>query len=336
MSAKSRETILSEVMPRLRAEHADGVVSRPELVAECARVGLSQPPPWLVSTPVANRRGYYDVSAFFEDRPGVASLRAEVAEDTRTDAEVDSHIGEKFDVLDRMATGLAHGTFRALFVSGPPGIGKTWTAEVILEAAKARGMSYEKVSGYARATGLYRKLWENREANQIILIDDCDSVFADEVALNLLKAACDTTQRRTLAWRSETEFEDEMGEEIPRHFEYHGRIVFVTNLDFDAMARSGSRLAPHLAAMMSRSFYLDLNLSHREVLSRVVSVARKTEILGAHTAKEKEKIVSYVRDNAEKMREVSLRALIKLSQILSATKSDADFKRISDATLLRR
>lgn len=333
MSVKSREIVLSVVIPRLLSEHADGIVSRGEVMAELSRAGVPDQP-WVYANKAPNRRGYYDVSSFADERNGVSEIRAEVAEDKRTPDEVERDVEDRFAVLDRMASGLADGKFRAVFISGPPGVGKTWTAEKILNEAK--DVTYEKITGYSRATGLYKLLYENREANQIVLLDDCDSIFSDETALNLLKAACDTTARRSLHWRSEKEFEDGFGEEIPKHFEYNGRIVFVTNLDFDSISQGGGRMAPHLSAMMSRSFYLDLNLSHREILTRVLAVAKKSAILASHNAKEKERIVSFVKEHAETLREVSLRVLVKLSQILTATKTDADFLRIAKATLLRR
>lgn len=331
---KTRAAILREVVAVLRQSYPDGITPRGALLAETTRIGLSQPPPWLVT--VSPRRGWYDLSGFFADVDReVGAQDSAVVEDSRTDADVDRDVSSRFATLDRVASGVASGIFRALIISGPPGVGKTWTVEEII--SKASGIEYEKVSGYSRATGLFRALWEHKDPNHVVVIDDCDSVFQDENALNLLKVACETgTSDRVLAWRAETDFEDEVGEDIPRKFVFEGRVVFVTNLDFDALSRAGGRLAVHLSALCSRSLYLDLNMSRREVLSRVLSVARTSKILAAHNEKEKEKIVSYVRERASQMREVSLRALVKLSQILTATKSEADFVRIADATLTRR
>lgn len=330
----TRAIILREVVQVLRAKFPNGHVTRNALLAETTRIGLSQPPPWLVSTRV--RTGVYDLSPFFADadKESPVADRAE-EDDVRTDADVLAFVRGKFDTLDQLARGVVASNFRALIISGPPGIGKTWGAEEILARAGWDQIA-GKISGYSRATGLYRSLWLNRDPDKIIVIDDCDSVANDENALNLLKAACDTTKKRYLAWRAETDFEDEMGEDIPRHFEFLGRIIFITNLDLDSMSKSGGRLAPHLKAMVDRSLYLDLNLSRREILARVVEVAHSSKILAQHNQKEKDRIVTYVRENSERMREVSLRSLIKLSQILFATKSEADFVRISDATLLRR
>lgn len=330
---RSRDVVFQKVIPRLRELHPDGIVPRTVLMAEIERAGLPFQP-WLTS--VTAGRGKYDLSSYYTlaaDVHGGADQGEEV--DTRSDSDVDRDVTDRFSALERLSRGVADGKFRALVLSGPPGVGKSYGVERILSTQ--RGIIYERVTGYARATGLYKLLYEHRESDHVLLFDDCDSIFNDEVALNLLKSACDSTARRSLAWRSEKIFDSDVdGGDIPRHFEFHGRVVFVTNIDFEQRARIDTRLAPHLQAMISRAFYLDLQMTQRETLSRVLSVARDSEILKDHTVPDKSRIVSYVKDNAERMREISLRSLIKLSQIISQTRAHEDFLRLANATMLRR
>lgn len=356
---KSRARVLAIVIPRLKAAYPKAVVPRGALVAELSRAGIPYQPWLAVAAKNADgsaNRGHYDLSEYYSmaidaeghqlDAPTPASVSSET--DSRTDAEVDRYVNDKFSSLERMAQGVVSGIFRAVILSGPPGVGKSFAIENILaHAASQSGLDYERITTYSRATGLYKALYENRDTSDVILIDDCDSIFQDDISLSILKGACDSTAKRVIQWRSERDFEDELGEKIPRHFVYNGRIVFVTNLNFDAMSRTNGRLAPHLAAMMSRSFYVDLSLTPRETLARVLSVAAKSEVLKASTPHDRERICGYLIKNARVMREISIRSLILLQQIIQAekpadskpesvAKAEANFQRIANATLLRR
>lgn len=256
---------------------------------------------------------------------------------------MEKQVRERFAALDTLTAGVISGAFRALILSGPPGCGKSYRLEQMLErereksasyADESRRLKYERVSGFSRATGLYRLLWEHRESNSVLMVDDCDSIFSDEVALSLLKCACDSSRTRYVAWRSESVMVDDGGEPLPRHFEFRGRFIFVTNLDFEGRSKSDRGLAPHLQALLSRSYYVDLHLTPRELLSRVLDVS--TEILKGLQTWEREKILSYIREQAGIMRELSLRTVVKARQIWEQTKNESVFRRIADLTLVSR
>ena len=187
-------------------------------------------------------------------------------------------------------------------------------------------IKFESVRGFVRATGLFKLLWEHREKGSVLMFDDADSVFADETALNLLKGALDTTKKRTISWRSEKAFEDATGGEIPQSFDFDGSVIFVTNLNFQRAVASNNRLAPHMEALMSRSFYLDLNLTTtRELIVRIQSVVKHSSILStmglSKTAQKT--IMAYIVENTTRLRELSLRSVIKLGTIMRVAKDDA-------------
>jgi hypothetical protein len=258
-----------------------------------------------------------------------------------TDEEIESEINSRFASLDLMTYGVVKQDFRALIVSGNPGTGKTYTLEYILQsAADASKILFTGIRGFVRATGLYRLLWEHREKECVLMFDDADSIFQDEVALNLLKAALDTTKKREISWRSEKVFEDEGGETIPQTFQFNGAVIFVSNIDFQRAVAQGSKISPHLEALMSRSYYLDLNMrSVRELIVRIKSVVAHSDILSGIGIKKKDQseIVKYIEENQNKLREVSLRAVIKLGNIWKAANGDNDrFLKMANATTLIR
>lgn len=282
-------------------------------------------------------RGVYDISEF------VSNSTSDVAVPTvehKTDAELISAQRNRFKTLDRMASGVVAGRVRSMIVSGPAGIGKTYTIEGILEAAESEGtIKYEKISGFVKATGLFKSLWNNRHENCVILIDDADSAFDDEVALNLLKAALDTNKRRMISWRSEKIFMDEVGDEIPSSFEYRGSMIFITNKNFEQIIAQGKAMAPHFQALISRSFYIDLNFeSNREYILRIEDILTSTDLaytLGL-TQSDTAYLIDFVKKNQKRMRELSLRVVLKMANLLAFADSQADFESMAEDAVLRR
>jgi hypothetical protein len=333
-----QEIFAKEVLPRATKNGTNPIISRKELHAICRQFGLEYIP--IHAQTVKAGRGMFDLSHLITGGHALAqgSPVLELVKDERSDKEIEEEIDDRFGALDRMALGITAGKYRSLIASGNPGIGKTYTLEYILEgAARDEKIRLTAIRGYVKPTGLYRLLWETRDQDCVLMFDDADSVFNDEVGLNLLKGALDTTKRRTISWRSEKVFEDELGEEIPNSFDYNGSVVFVTNKDFDKEIKSSSKIGPHLEALISRSYYLDLNLGFpRELMVRVKSVVEKTDMLGDLSEEGKKAVVEYMEKHMEKMRELSLRMALKLAKLWEGSKNRKDFERMALATCLKR
>lgn len=256
--------------------------------------------------------------------------------DTLSEQEIMLSQRRRFRTLDRMARGVVDGTVRSMIVSGPAGIGKTYTIESILEkAAEEQDIKFTPVKGFVKATGIYKLLFENKNENNIILLDDADSAFYDDVSLNILKAALDSSKRRIISWRSEKVFETADGDCIPNSFEFKGSIIFVTNLNFEQMISQGSKLSPHLSALISRSYYIDLNFSNaKEYLVRIKDVLMNTDM--AHTMgldeNQAEALMTFVEKNYMRLRELSLRMVLKLSKIMLFAEDESDFMDVVETT----
>jgi hypothetical protein len=309
------------------AENYGDKITRQDLVAVAAKYGVNHA--FLTTNKIG--RGLYDISQFTNSAPA--------AKPAVTDEVLVESQRRKFRTLNRMADGVVNGNVRSMIVSGPAGIGKTYTIEGLLESSQDdEKIQYTAVRGFMKATGLYKLLWENRDENQVILLDDCDSAFQDEVSLNLLKAALDSSKKRMLAWRSEKSFESEAGEEIPNSFEYKGSIVFITNLNFEQMIAQGNKLAPHFSALISRSFYIDLNMnSSREYLLRIKDVLENTDMAYTLGLNEKQtaKLMSFIEGNYTRLRELSLRMVGKLAKIMMFADSEEDFRDVAEVTCFK-
>ena len=247
-----------------------------------------------------------------------------------TDEQIAARLNDRFEILDVLAQSCIVGDSRSLIVSGPPGLGKSYTIENALREWDVDGNRHIVIKGYVRPTGLFKMLYKYSEVGQIVVLDDADNIFFDEISLNLLKAVCDTTEQRTVSWLSEARLnDDETGEPIPRSFDFNGSVIFLTNYDFDSMIAKGHKLTPHLQALVSRSQYVDLAMkSVRDYLVRIEQVVGQG-MLADLSGREREDVMNFIHENAYKLRELSLRMAIKLAAI---RKTNMNWEKIARVT----
>ncbi len=171
-------------------------------------------------------------------------------ENNETDEQAIERIAARFSILDEMAEAVSTSKVRAMIVSGPPGIGKSYGVERALEKQNmfediaGSNRKFEVVKGAMSAIGLYKKLYEHSGKGHVVCFDDCDAILYDDLALNLLKAALDTGKKRTLHWN--TESRTLMAEGMPNSFEFNGGVIFITNIKFDNV--KSKKLQDHLQA----------------------------------------------------------------------------------------
>ena len=249
-----------------------------------------------------------------------------VAQPVRVESisEIETKLTDRFEALEVMADATGRGINRALIVSGPAGLGKSYTVEQKMSELEKSGKHVLYIKGYVRPLALYKLLYESRHAQSVLVFDDSDSIFHDDVSMNLLKAACDSTDRRVLHWlsRSLEREEDEDGESIPEKFEFEGSVIFITNYDFDSLIASGNKLAPHFEALVSRSLYLDLAMKTKmDYFVRIQQVVRGGMLRDrGFDESETLMILEFIRNNMDQMRELSLRMVVKLSNLYKMDK----------------
>ncbi len=176
-------------------------------------------------------------------------------------------IRKRFAILDQMTDAVANGVVRGLIVSGPPGVGKSFGVERILEEYDAmhklsgnKNPRTEVVKGAMTPIGLYQTLYNNSQDGNILVFDDCDSILFDEICLNMLKAVLDSGKKRTISWKSESNALRREG--IPDRFEFKGGCIFITNVNFENVR--SKKIQDHLEALMSRCHYIDLEMDSVE------------------------------------------------------------------------
>jgi len=227
-----------------------------------------------------------------------------------TDEERADRITRQYRTLERMASRIIEGKLPALIVSGPPGLGKTYTIEQKLEES---GKNVDVVRGTISGVGLYTALWHMSEGG-VVVLDDCDAVFRDEETLNILKIALDSSEKRIISWRKNASWLKD--NDIPDSFEFKGSVVFCTNIDFEAEINRASKLSVHYQALVDRSLYLCLTLRsiedylvriHQVVIDELQFEARG---LSADTALE---TMEFIRDNAAQFYTLSIRSALQVA-----------------------
>jgi len=201
-----------------------------------------------------------------------------VEKDTNeTDDEIKARLRERFNILDDMTRAVKKGTVRAMIVSGPPGVGKSFGVEAVLGkhdtmaqiANNEKLKKYEVVKGAMSALGLYSKLYQYSDSKNILVFDDCDSVLLDDLSLNILKAALDSGKKRMIHWNTDSHMLRREG--VPDSFEFKGGCIFITNIKFENV--KSKKLRDHLEALESRCHYLDLTIdTEREKVLRIKQI----------------------------------------------------------------
>ena len=265
------------------------------------------------------------------------TVSEETPEVTENEEQAIERIASRFSILDEMADAVATSKVRAMIVSGPPGIGKSYGVEKALEkqnmfediAGKAR--RFEMVKGAMSAIGLYKKLYEHSAKGHVVCFDDCDAILYDDLALNLLKAALDTTPRRTLHWN--TESRTLMAEGMPNSFEFNGGVIFITNIKFDNV--KSKKLQDHLQALQSRCHYLDLTIdSMKDRMLRIKQICRAGMLEKYAMPRDVEQdLIQFIIDNKHRLREISLRMVLKIADLWKM-KPDG-YKQLAENTCMK-
>jgi hypothetical protein len=263
------------------------------------------------------------VQRIAKDKGSVISLAQENMKrvSKETDEEIIERLRGRFEILDDMTRAVKAGKIRSMIVTGPPGVGKSFGVEKVLEkhdvfanvANDQKLKKYEVVKGAMSALGLYAKLFAYSDPKNILVFDDCDSVLLDDLSLNILKAALDSGNKRMIHWNTDSRLLRQEG--IPSSFEFKGGAIFITNIKFDHV--KSKKLKDHLEALESRCHYLDLTIdTEREKLLRIKQIVGDGMLDKYNmTAEEQTSLLEFINVNKSKLRELSLRMVLKLADL---------------------
>jgi len=261
-----------------------------------------------------------------------------------SDEQIIERMRERFQILEDMTRACKKGDVRAMIVSGPPGVGKSYGVENVLGkhdmmatlANNEKLKKYEVVKGAMSAIGLYAKLHEYSGEKNVLVFDDCDSVLLDDLSLNILKAALDSSKKRMIHWNTDSRLLRSEG--IPSSFEFKGSAIFITNIKFDSV--KSKKLRDHLEALESRCHYLDLTIDteHEKMLriKQIVGDGMLDSYGFSHA--QQDRVVQFIDDNKKRLRELSLRMVLKIADLYSMSIRDGlgdKWMRIAEVSCMR-
>ena len=232
-------------------------------------------------------------------------------------------INTRFGFVEKLVSMVADSVQPSAVITGEGGLGKTYTVTKTLASKGYKDISdlgefqvgtvvrrskvFTQVKGYSTAKGLYRTLFENNGG--VIVFDDCDAVLKDPIALNLLKGALDSYGKRIISWNADMRDDD-----LPRSFEFTGRVIFISNMDQDKIDQ----------AIRSRSMMIDLSMTLDQKIDRMEYIAKSDEFLPEYDSAIKTDALSLIREIKDECKEISLRTLIAVCKIRASNKEYRD------------
>lgn len=227
-------------------------------------------------------------------------------------------INERFGFVESVVGMVAGGIQASAVITGEGGLGKTFTVLKTLsesgltdltnpdEIGGSKKKSFIQIKGFSTAKNLYRTLYDNNDA--VIVFDDCDSILKCPVSVNILKGALDSYDRRIITWGAESRGDDD----LPKSFEFTGRIIFISNLDQNKIDQ----------AIRSRSMLIDLSMTLAQKIERMGSLVMQPDFMPEYSDVEKIDALKFIDTNKESAREISLRTLITVAKIRGTNQSN--------------
>jgi hypothetical protein len=160
-----------------------------------------------------------------------------------------------YEEVNNFAKAFAEGKYPFLAIVGTGGLGKSQTFK---KAMKAEAKPHHLIKGNASAFILYQELYNHRD--EMIVIDDADTLYTDKKTQPLLKCLLETEENKTVAWRTKAIDDDS----YPRVFTTRSKVAILCN--------EWMTVSHNMKAIVSRGIFLNFVPTaeevHREVAER--------------------------------------------------------------------
>ena len=165
----------------------------------------------------------------------------------------------EFDTAKHLILLTTRGFSYATILTGEGGIGKSF---LTINTIKQETKDFVYKCGYTTPMSLYQFLYQNKD--KLIVLDDIEGIFKDNIALSILKGALwDTDGKRLVQY-------DTTSKKIsaPSCFEFTGRLIVLCNKiqnDTDVSVK----------AMLSRTNHYKINFTYHQKLKMIKMILNK-------------------------------------------------------------
>ena len=223
------------------------------------------------------------------------------------------NVNERFEFLESLTDMVIENTIPSLLVTGGAGLGKTTS---VMERLHAAGLTnaadylgedgkgdirelgdYLVIKGYSTARGMYDTLYWNRK--KLVIFDDCDKVLDDTTAVNILKGALDSTDKRIITWNAKMRDDDP----VPGMFEFKGGVIFISNKTQNEIDD----------AIRSRCMNVDLAMTVDEKLERIEF--KMPNMLTDMDPVAKREAFEFLKEKANMCSDLNFRTFLKVAKI---------------------
>jgi len=249
----------------------------------------------------------------------INSVLAKKVPECCTPKEVEDALVDHYGSLAEQIKGVAEGRWH-LVVNGPTGSGKTEFVKKVLSAYCKKTPTYN--SGTLSAVMLFKLLYENKRNGDVLVIDDTDSIFESVEAVEVLKAALDTQQAKTVEWNKYSQALSTYG--IPSTFKYEGKIIIVTNRHCVRNPQGAkNKVDRMLLPLWSRVMYFAAGLPTRDWEIQSLKMFQKNEEIRCFDdkgidAKGQKEIIGFVARHQDDFHDVNFRLISQMCDLYKA------------------
>lgn len=211
-------------------------------------------------------------------------------------------INKRFQFLENMTMMVINEVTPSLILVGEGGLGKSYSVTNTVAECGLEPHDYVVIKGYSTARGLYNTLFDNN--GKLIIFDDCDSILEDKTALNILKSALDSYDKRTISWMTKMTKNDD----YPQQFDFTGRIIFISNKNKQSID----------GAILSRSLTVDLSMTADEKIERMSYIL--PQMLPEYSKEVKQQALQFLSEN-KSTKNLNLRTLIMVIKMCESCPS---------------
>lgn len=246
------------------------------------------------------------VQSTLQCEPDVNTYEDQFEEEVRATPE------ERFEDMEAYIGDVIAGVKPLALLCGAPGVGKTFRVNQALKrAGKDQDVDWKLLKGKSTATALYTTFHDFKNDGQLVVMDDCDSVFKDDDAINMLKAAFDSSDERWVTWNTarkipmdadlaeqcdDADFDVSTGRwYYPRQFLFEGAGIIITNY----------RAGQIDTAVRNRALICDLDFTPQEILDLIRNLAPKIAA-DKYTMEAKQQAIDYLQELVDKNAPVEL------------------------------